>query len=552
LFLRVEVEKGKDMKQLSTDVVVIGSGAGGMGAAVTAAEGSTKVIMFEKRRSPGALTYMLTAMATIRKDPAFKDKAFHIWMDATGWTADAALVRKVVEKYSLFEDWLTKYGVWEKLNVQPLHFQVGAGLCPPRGMSEQLNVGPITLAPTLETMGTFRGIGGGLPNVHSMCDWRLCDTIPEERSGRGPAGPIFSELLIEEAKKLGVKLYMSTPVKKLLKEGDRVTGVIAEDESGERIQVKAGAVIIAAGSYLNSKEMFEEFGGLTLDPTGTGDGDVCPMTPDLGLTGDGMKMAWEVGADKGYMGYSLCYNVPNPGITGPWPFMTLRENQIRVVQDQPYLWVNQSGNRFVDESLSSDRVAMAHKMLQQQGRSCGYLIFDEETREHMEQYGPEWCYYIFPRVLPLKDIEGQFVELIKLGNKNVFLADSVQELAEHMEVDPGTLRETVDQYNYYCHQGHDDLFAKNPKFLRPIRKPRFYALRNMPWAYETIGGVRTNAKGEVLGTDHNAIPGLYAGSNVAAGGLFGRYFHWALPLVTTAWALGCIAGESALEYVQRS
>ena len=61
----------------------------------------------------------------------------------------------------------------------------------------------------------------------------------------------------------------------------------------------------------------------------------------------------------------------------------------------------------------------------------------------------------------------------------------------------------------------DDLFAKNPGFLRPVKDPKFYSLRIAPGMYGTLGGIKVNERMEVLDMEHRMIPGLYAGGNDA-------------------------------------
>lgn len=196
-----------------------------------------------------------------------------------------------------------------------------------------------------------------------------------------------------------------------------------------------------------------------------------------------------------------------------------------------------------------DRVMMANKIADQTPR-CAYLIFDDDTRAHMEQNGPEWCYYVWRRLLPLANIQSQFEEMIRLGNKHVFLVDSIEELCQQTGIDRESLEKTVADYNRYCDQGHDDMFAKNPRFLRPLRKPKFYALRHTCWIYETIGGIRINERGEVLTSDHEVIPGLYAAGSIAQGVLFNEYQRTNFSGLTPSWALGSIAGEAALERIR--
>lgn len=123
-------------------------------------------------------------------------------------------------------------------------------------------------------------------------------------------------------------------------------------------------------------------------------------------------------------------------------------------------------------------------------------------------------------------------------------------MAEKIDVDERVLGATVEEYNKFCAQGHDELFAKEPRFLQPVRAPTYYAIRGYPSFTGTIGGIKSNHKAEVVDENHEVIPGLYAAGN-CAGGLYGDSYE----LSTTGGALGFalisgrIAAENALEYI---
>ena len=115
------------------------------------------------------------------------------------------------------------------------------------------------------------------------------------------------------------------------------------------------------------------------------------------------------------------------------------------------------------------------------------------------------------------------------------------------------LENTVADYNACCEKGHDDLFAKNPKFLRPVRKPRFYAFKLLPGGYGTIGGIKINERAEAIDRESEPIPGLYAAGDCANGTHTYDY-----PLVYILWGStlsfainsGRIAGENAAVYTK--
>ncbi|MGI5850335.1 MAG: FAD-binding protein, partial [Christensenellales bacterium] len=125
------------------------------------------------------------------------------------------------------------------------------------------------------------------------------------------------------------------------------------------------------------------------------------------------------------------------------------------------------------------------------------------------------------------------------------------ELARLIAIDPAVLRATVDQYNDCCAKGHDRLFVKNPKFLRPLVGPRYYAVKIRTAFLGTMGGIRINQSMEVLDKQNAVIPGLYAGG-FDAGGMYGDSYPITVsPGLSSAFALnsGRIAGKCVLEYL---
>ena len=175
-----------------------------------------------------------------------------------------------------------------------------------------------------------------------------------------------------------------------------------------------------------------------------------------------------------------------------------------------------------------------------------WIIFDNATKKHMEEKGPDYQYFIFGAVT-IPDIDGQFAQAIAAGNKGVFVADTIEELAAKTGIDPKGLLTTVDAYNGYCDKGHDDLFAKDPKFLLPVREPKFYAIKGICCAYQTIGGIRVNGKTEALTVERKVIPGLYGAGDIIAAEIFGDPPVNGVGTLGFAISSGLIAAETALE-----
>lgn len=220
------------MKRLDTEIVVVSAGTAGLAAAVTAAEKGAKVIVFEKASTVGGSGNMArgpfaveSRLQRMRKIPITREEAFKFHMEYTHWRVDARLVSEYINKSASTIDWLEKLGV-EFDDVQSHNYG---------------------------SKYVWHTIKGPL--------------VPREIPG---TGVVMIKILADKAKELGVEFFFRTPAKKILKKGDQVVGVLAEDENGEDIQANAKAVIIATGGLSSA------------------------MVPTV--TGDGIRMAWEAGA----------------------------------------------------------------------------------------------------------------------------------------------------------------------------------------------------------------------------------------------------------------
>jgi fumarate reductase flavoprotein subunit len=157
-----------------------------------------------------------------------------------------------------------------------------------------------------------------------------------------------------------------------------------------------------------------------------------------------------------------------------------------------------------------------------------------------------------PGTRPL-NFEAEFNAAVERGTTEVFVADSVEGLAAKIGAEPAVLRATVDEYNAFCRNGHDDLFAKEQRFLRPLVGPRFYAVRCRTVFLGTLGGIKINERTEVVDKKGKAIPGLYA-VGFDASGMWGD--GYAIKGSTGASAgfsanSGRIAGRNAANYIHR-
>jgi fumarate reductase flavoprotein subunit len=477
----------------STDIVVIGSGATGMVAALTAAEGGAKVILLEKMRNLGGVSNFAEGMFAVESDMQRKqyvsytrDDAFKTIMEYSHWRANPRLVRAFVDESAATIAWLQQHGV------------------------------------------EFAEVSTNMPNGPLV--WHVLKGPHRERAS------IMMKTLASRAKEKGVDFRLATQGREFIKEGDKVTGVLAEQD-GETLQINAKAVIVATGGYANNKEWIKKYTGFDLGVNLTPIGNVDKM-------GDGIRMAWEIGAaEEGIGVLQLLKGGPvlGQGLTFIGP--------LESASNQPSLWVNRDGERYCDESIQSNFAFDGNAMARQKGKYV-FVLFDESLVRHWMERGTDLgTGRIFPPGTRI-NVSEALNELLENKAPDVFAADSIEELATKMGIEPAALRATVNQYNSFCEKGHDDLFAKEPKYLRPLKKPRFYALKCNAVFLGTLGGIKINHKMEVVDKKENPIPGLYAGG-MDAGGIYGDSYDVMTCGGTLGFAVnsGRIAGKNTLKYI---
>ena len=489
------------MRQESTDVIVVAAGLGGLAAAISAAENGARVIAFEKGSTTGGAANM--GMGPLGVGSRFQKhrmisitpgEAFRKHMNFIHWKADPRLVREYYFKSGETIDWLEDMGV-EFLAVSKVY-----------PVPEVLRA----YATSEETWHVVKPADGSTEFAPRM------------------AAPMI-KAMTQRAEDMGVDIWLNTPVRSLIKEGAAVVGVVAEDAGGEKIEARSKAVILATGGAGNNPEMIKEHTGYEW-----GKDFFSFRIP--GMDGDGLNMAWAVGADKTEIVQEMIFLPPD----------NLNPNNFIIdgAFRQPCLWVNSRGERFMNEDCIANLTFAGNAISGQPGRFA-YSIFDSALLKKYRKQGPDITSHVYPSDC-WDHLEDATQGALAQGYQHVFKADSIEDLAGKMGIGPDALAYTVDEYNGLCERGWDELFEKNHEYLQPISKPPFYACRYFPAAYGTLGGIRINYKAEVLDADRNPIPGLYA-AGLDACTIYGDSYPFILPGNTMGFTLntGRIAGENA-------
>jgi fumarate reductase flavoprotein subunit len=490
------------MKQERADIVVVAAGLSGLAASIAAAENGATVIAYEKGNTTGGAANMgmgpLGVGSRFQKRHMFTmtpGEAFRKHMNFIHYRADARLVRDYYFKSGSTIDWLEEMGVQFVATSKAFHV-------PERQQSYTTSD---------ETWHVVKPADGST----------------EFRPGMAAA---MTAAMTRRAQDLGVQFRLDTPVKGLIKENGRIVGVMAEDKDGEKIEARAKAVVIATGGAGDNPQMIKDYTGYEWGK------DLFSIRVP-GMNGDGLRMAWEVGAAKSNLMQEMIFQLP---LAGSDPMYFLIDGFFR----QPSLWVNARGERFINEDGLFNTTFGGNLIAMQPGKFV-YAVFDSALLRRYKKNGPDHQTHVHP-----PDLFDHFDQVIQgaqaAGFPHLFVADTLEELAEKMGVKREALMETVAEYNALCDEGYDELFEKEHKYMDPLVKAPFYACRYFPGAYGTLGGLKINHKAEVLDESDEAIPGLYA-AGVDACAIYGDCYPFILPGNTMGFCLniGRIAGENA-------
>lgn len=352
-------------------------------------------------------------------------------------------------------------------------------------------------------------------------------------SGAALIGPLRARLAVKN-----VEIRLSTKLEKLLHADDRVTGVrVSRFGTAYDIAARHG-VIICAGGFEWSQELRNRFYPV---PTSTW----WSSTPQGANAGEALVAAEAIGAATEHTGAGWWA----PTMIMPSQSASNFEETHQAVFDvgRPYsVCVNRNGDRFVNESCSYDLFGkgMVDDQLATGANTPCWLVFDATFRAKFTAGG-----FLPSAIMSDKSIP------VDWWDHYIFKADTVAALAKKIQLDPAKLQDVVRRMNDYAAKGEDPEFGRgssgydrgfgdptvkpNP-CLGPIKVAPFYAVPINLGDLGTKGGLKADAKARVLDGNDKPIHGLYAAGN-ATGSPFGLCYPGAGATIGPAMVFGYIA-----------
>ncbi|ADN76320.1 fumarate reductase/succinate dehydrogenase flavoprotein domain protein [Ferrimonas balearica DSM 9799] len=435
------------------DVVVVGAGASGVPAALSAAENGAKVAVLQKQAIVVSQGNTGSGLDLKTSDKAGVEALVSRLMSDSAHRCSPALVRSWAYHSGEAVSWVIDRA------------RKGGAQVEDQGTKPQHGIKGITEYP-LNFVTSYFG-----PKPYTAGDGMRA--------------------LAKTAEKAGVKFFFNTPAQQLIQDEEgRVIGVIAQDRDGRYHKFMANkGVILSSGDYQNNEAMCDFF------------------LPDLKhferkqmeRTGDGFAMAYWAGGVIEPVGHTKMLHDFDAGPAS--------------MCDMPFLAVNRKGERFVNETVAMSlmnnylrdaenaghysQVFDANYMTQAAGWP-GKLVDPEGLKKYMPE-DPAEKHGVYP------------------SQTNTFVADTLEELAQKLGCDPATFVANVKRYNELCKTGKDEDFGKPADKMLPVVKPPFYGIHRRMRISAVCSGMLVNENHQALDADGNPIGGLFVIGNLGGG-----------------------------------
>ncbi len=478
------------------DVLIVGYGAAGANAAIAAHDAGAHVLILEKLGFPGGNSGVCAGAMLI---PASIDDAIQYYRSLSFRTVDEDFVRAFAR---------------EMIEIPSLLTRLGAE-CKVRRMDP--------------------------PNFPSFLG------NPVKRIQVSPTGANGFGLLQDQVQKRKIEVLLNMSTTALIQDprSREVIGVKTQANGEARDFLARRGVVLTCGGYGCNREMLADF-----HFPGAADYIFPWGTP--GNTGDGIRMASEVGASLWHMASlewgALCAKAPSEKFG-----TAIGVGLGRTMPDGSFAFVNRYGKRFMPENTSLmhrkaplEILCFDHERAEYRNLPA-YMIFDETYRkrgpiasrpEHFrEMWGGPVGY------AAVHDIyEWSRANQAEIDRGWIVQAGTLADLAGKVGADAAALEETVRIFNRDCAESRDSQFGRPGMSLAPLEKPPFYAVELALTLVNTQGGPKHDKECRVLDFNNRAIPRLYAAGEVSS---FFGFLYQGGSNYPEAWAFGQIAGRNA-------
>ena len=492
------------------DVVVVGAGGAGMTAAISAKDEGLNVLVLESQALVGGNSVRSTGGMNAGKTE---------WQDANDFDqaagVEATLAKvpnyadneRIQELAAIVEEQWAEYqanpeGYFDSVELFQLDTLIGGG-----GLNDPALVKTLAenSAAAIEWLGELdpevilhnvAAFGGAsVKRIHR----------PVDADGKVlSVGAYVVPLLKENLESRGIELLLNTTAKEILVDDNGAAcGVVATGANGETVTVNAKAVVITTGGFGANNDMIA-----SIRPEL--DGFITTNAP--GIQGQGIQMAQAIGADTVDLEQIQLH-----------PTVHVQDGSASLITEglrgDGAILVNQEGERFFDEVSTRDKVSNAEFA---QTGGYAWLIIDSR----------------------MSDASNVIQGYINKGFAES--GETYEELAEAIGTPADVFAATMEKWNE-CVAAKEDADFNRVSFANPLDQAPYYAIKVQPGIHHTMGGIKIDSAAQVIDTEGNVIPGLFAAGEVT-GGVHGNN-RLGGNAVADFTIFGRIAGGSAAAYV---
>ena len=541
------------MSEGGFDLIVLGSGAAGLTAAVTAAEHGARVLIVEKSEKLGGTSAWSGGQIWIPNNPHMagigkedsRERALEYLMSMSSGLIDPAMAEAYVDTGPEMVTFLEERTPVQFIPVPdfPDYHAEQPGAASRGGRTLECKVYPYgelgEWAPKVETSPYY------WPHVYfTIGETSLAQAVPDpldpaeaqrraDNDERGLGHSLVGRLL-KACLDRGVEFDLGTGARELIREGGAIAGVELFD--GRRIE--AGNVVLATGGFEHNEQFVKAFLRGPLDAA------VSVNTN----TGDGQKMAMKAGAMLGNMREAWWMPVVEAPINEKGMMLFTGERTL-----PGSIMVNREGKRFCNEAANYNAFGSAFHEIDQQ--TCSYRNL------------PAWCVFNQAFYDKWGFLDAQLIGTGDGERKEpadwIARGDTIEELADELGIDGTALASTIEHWNTMVDAGQDSDFGRGNSYYDtywgdPERKGSkaatlgridggpYYAAEVKSGALGTKGGAQTDTLGRVIDVDGEVIEGLYAAGNAMAS-MMGMTYGGGGGTLGPGMIFGYLAGRHAAQ-----